>query len=212
MNARHIFTPPDVIRNYRKLYVIAVEGDKTEPSYFRFFRDELDTVAIGIEIIPPESKSAPQHVLKKIQDYLKNPSPNGTSECWIVIDRDQWTVKTLDDVVKTCQENKIGLCVSNPAFEFWLLLHFENGAEIEPAEIHSDNRSAKTCKERLRDMQYLPRFSKNKLTNDQWVVLHSRLKDAIQHAKALDSPLCEDYPKQRIGSTVYRLVEKLIDG
>jgi len=212
MNGKRIFTPPDVIREYRKLYVIAVEGDKTEPSYFQPFNGELDTAITQIKVIPPESKSAPQHVLKNIQNYLENPSPAGTSECWIVIDRDQWTDATLNNVVETCREKKIGLCVSNPAFEFWLLLHFEKGEGIESAEnAIPRNSSVKTCKERLRDKQYLPGFGK-KLTNDHWTILRGKLKDAIRLAKELDSPPCEDYPQKRTGSTVYRLVEKFVAG
>ena len=212
MNNKRTFTPPDVIREYRKLYVIAVEGDKTEPSYFQHLSGELDAVDTRLRIIPPESKSAPQHVLKNIQDYLESPSPNGASECWMVIDRDQWTVETLDNVVKTCQESKIGLCVSNPAFEFWLLLHFEKGEGIQPAETATPrNSSVKACKERIRNNQYLPEFGKI-LRDNHWIILRSKTKDAIQHAKELDSSLHEDYPKGRIGSTVYKLIEKLVTG
>ena len=212
MNDKRLFSPPEVIREYRKLYVIAVEGDQAESSYFQYLGNDLDTTVTEIKIIPPKSKSAPQHVLKKIQDYLDNPSPDGTFECWIVIDRDYWKVETLDSVVKACQEQGIGLCVSNPAFEFWLLLHFEDGTGIQSAETAIPRSSSvKACKERIRDKQYLLKFGK-KLRNDHWMVLRDKLKDAIQRAKELNIPPCDDYPKNRTGSTVYLLVEKLVEG
>ena len=210
MSDRRLFKSPEATREYRKLYVIAVEGDRTEPQYFQFFSNEFDSAVTQIKVIPPESKSAPQHVLKNIQDYLENPSLEGTSECWMVVDRDQWPAGRLDDVAKICRENGIGLCVSNPAFEFWLLLHFEKGEGIEPAEKDSRNRSVQECGKRLRDKRYLPGFHKKKLTSDHWAVLREKLEGAVRNAKNLDSPPCKDYPQQRTGSTVYRLLEKLM--
>jgi hypothetical protein len=208
MNYRRTFTPPAEIREYRKLYVIAVEGDRTETQYFQSFGNDLDSAVAKIKVIPPESKSAPQHVLRNIQDYLESPSVEGTAECWMVIDRDQWPTDMLNGIVKECRENEVNLCVSNPAFEFWLLLHFEKGQGIEPAEKDSSNRSAKECEKRLRDKRYLPGYHK-KLTSNHWQVLREKLNKAISHAKELDSPPCKDYPRQRTGSTVYRLAEKL---
>ncbi|MCL2304321.1 MAG: RloB family protein [Planctomycetaceae bacterium] len=210
MNYRRTFTPPPEIREYRKLYIIAVEGDRTETQYFNFFRSDLESesTATAIKVIPPESKSAPQHVFQNIQDYIDDPGIDGTTECWMVIDRDQWPAKVLDDIVEKCQDCGVKLCVSNPAFEFWLLLHFEKGEGITAAEVNSRNSSAKECERRLRDERYLPGFHK-KLTNNHWQRLRDRLKNAISHAKELDLPPCKDYPRKRTGSTVYRLAEKL---
>jgi len=211
MNFRRTFIPPPEVREYRKLYVIAVEGDRTETQYFNFFRSDLESesTTTAIKVIPPESKSAPQHVFQNIQDYIDDPGIDGTTECWMVIDRDQWPAKVLDDVVEKCRTNKVQLCVSNPAFEFWLLLHFEKGEGITAAEADSSNSGAKECEKRLRDKRYLPGFHK-KLTNNHWQVLCDRLKNAISLAKELDMPPCKDYPRRCVGSTVYRLVEKLV--
>jgi len=208
MSYRRKFLPPPRTREYRKLFVIAVEGDQTEPHYFHFLRNDLDSAVVEVEVIPPNGKSAPQHVLKKLLEYRIQPGLAEKLERWMVIDRDQWPAGNLDQVVKSCRKNKIGLCVSNPAFEFWLLLHFERGDGIEPAEKDSGNRSADECGKRLRAKRYLPGFN-TKLSKKHWTVLRKNLKNAIDHAKALDSPSCTDYPRQRIGSTVYRLVESL---
>ena len=123
MNYRRKFTPPAETRDYRKLYVIAVEGDRTETRYFRFFGNDLDSAIAKIEVIPPDGKSAPGRVFENLQNYLDYPGVEGTTELWMVIDRDQWPSKVLDDVAEKCREKGIGLCVSNPAFPFWLLLH-----------------------------------------------------------------------------------------
>ena len=210
MSYRRKFTPPAETREYRKLYVIAVEGDRTETRYFRFLGSDLDSAIAKIEVIPPESKSAPQRVFESLQNYIDNRGVEGTTELWMVIDRDQWTCEVLDDVVEKCRKEDVGLCVSNPAFPFWLLLHFEKGQGIEPAETDSGNRSVKECEARLRDKRYLSGFSKN-LTVNHWKVLREKLEIAISNAKELDLPPCQDYPRQRTGSTVYRLVEKLVE-
>ena len=203
MSYRRRFTPPTETREYRKLYVIAVEGDRTETQYFKFFGNDLDGVVAKIEIIPPKTKSAPQYVLESLQEYFDNPGVEGMTELWMVIDRDGWH---LDDIVEQCREKRVNLCVSNPAFEFWLLLHFHRWKEIEPVEVNSD--SVMECKRRLRENRYLPGFVK-KLNVNHWEVLKARLENAIRNAKELDTPPCKDYPRQRTGSTVYRLVEKL---
>lgn len=208
MSYRRKFTPPAETREYRKLYVIAVEGDRTETRYFRFFGNEIDSAIADVEVIPPESKSAPQRVFENLQGYFDHPGVEGTVELWMVIDRDQWPREVLDEIAEKCREKNVGLCVSNPAFPFWLLLHFEKGQGIEPAEKDSGNVSAKECETRLRNKRYLPGFSKN-LTADHWKLLREKLENAVHNAKELDSPPCKDYPRQRTGSTVYQLVEKL---
>ena len=57
---------------------------------------------------------------------------------WLVVDKDKWTDKQLNDVKEKCNKNHFSLTVSNPCFEYWLLLHFEKrntgqyGTELHP--------------------------------------------------------------------------------
>ncbi|MCL2623853.1 MAG: RloB family protein [Planctomycetaceae bacterium] len=201
--------PPVAQREYRQLHVIAVEGDRTEKNYFQYLSDELDFAVAKVQVIPPESRSAPRHVLEKLYDYIKNSGRGGTTFLWMVIDKDQNKPGELDAIFKECRSHKIECCVSNPAFPFWLLLHFENGQGIPPAESDKSNSAVVDCENRIREKRYLPGFDK-RITGKHWEALRPKLERAIANAKKLDDPPCKDYPRERCGSTVYRLVEKLL--
>lgn len=66
----------------------------------------------------------------------------------IVIDRDKdnFFDSQYDSVVKFCKENNVNLYVSNPTFEFWLMLHFKEVNKLnkqtmfENAKVNSKKR------------------------------------------------------------------------
>ena len=58
---RRSFTRPYGLRSYKKLFVIATEGKKTEPAYFLLF--EGDNRIVRIKCIKGDAISAPAYVL-----------------------------------------------------------------------------------------------------------------------------------------------------
>ena len=93
------------------------------------------------------------------------------------------------------KKKNYGFALSNPKFEYWLLLHFERGTGIG---------SSRECSDRLK--RHLPNYDKSidtrKFTPD-------RIKKAIDRAKARDNPPCADWPRTFGNTTVYKLVEKI---
>ena len=86
--------------------------------------------------------------------------------------------------------------LSNPKFEYWLLLHFGDV---------SGNISSKACSDRLE--QALPDYDKKIKHNyfpDESII------DAIKRAQQRDNPPCKDWPRAP-GTTVYRLVKSIIN-
>lgn len=80
-----------------------------------------------------------------------------TDKLNMVVDRDEQNFKEnqYDEVVEFCQKNKVNLYVSNPTFEFWLMLHFpnvENENKIEMLENKYVTRGHKYLEKRLRDI------------------------------------------------------------
>ena len=55
----------------------------------------------------------------------------------MIIDRDKGNIKTHQylQLLKKCEEKKIRLFVTNPTFEFWLLLHSQKVFEYCPAKL-----------------------------------------------------------------------------
>jgi hypothetical protein len=190
---RRKFQRPLGVRRYRKMFVLATEGTKTEPLYFIMFNND-DTV-VHVKHLMGNKQNSPMHVLKRMHDYLKDNHLKDGDEAWLIVDRDLWPEDQLMQLHDWSQTNsRYGLAVSNPKFEYWLLLHFEDGKGIV---------NSKQCTKRLE--RHLPHFEKGHVEVDK---LQSGINDATKRARRKDTPPCVDWPRTT-GTTVYRLVEKL---
>jgi len=181
-------------RRYKKLFIIATEGMKTEPRYFALFYKRQPV--IKVKCLRGKTESSPPQVLRRMKEYLRQESLKITDEAWLVVDKDQWTDEQLQELLRWSQsKSNYGFTLSNPKFEYWLLLHFEDGTGVSNSNV---------CSERLR--RYLPNYDKDiapgKITFDM-------ITDAIRRSKQRDNPPCIDWPRS-IGSTVYRLVERIL--
>ena len=56
-------------RRYRKLFILATEGVKTEPQYFAILNDRYSV--IHVDCLRSKHHSSPPQVLKRMQDRLK---------------------------------------------------------------------------------------------------------------------------------------------
>lgn len=190
---RRRYTRGAPVREYRKLYIIATEGAATEPAYFSLFQSKDAT--LRIHMLGSRHKSAPLKVFKRAEQYIRKQQLRKKDKVWLVLDRDTWSKEVLDTVWHRCRELRFNFAVSNPCFEYWLLLHFEAGSGVT---------SADNCRKKL--VRYLPNFSKGHIEIEK---LKSRIQTAIEHAEQKDVPPCESWPGTN-GSTVYRLVRELL--
>lgn len=180
---------------YKKLFVLAVEGVKTEPQYFGIFNNQQSVIRVSC--LKSSHGSSPLQVLKRMEDHLRQVDLRSTDEAWLVVDKDQWTDEQLVQLHDWAQTGEnFGFALSNPKYEYWLLLHFEDGNDIA---------SSRDCTERLK--RHLTDYDKGidgrKFTNE-------RIEAAIRRAKLRDNPTCVDWPRSLGGTTIYRLVEKLV--
>lgn len=181
-------------RRYKRMFVIAAEGAKTEPIYFGMFNDGQTT--IHVKSLKSKHKSAPKHVLALMQKHLSEEGLRKADEAWLVVDTDQWSTQDLNALhAWSTGKTNYGFAVSNPKFEYWLLLHFEDGNGVS---------SSSQCTARLKIQ--LPSFEKACLDTDK---VRPGVQQAITRARLKDTPPCATWP-QSTGSTVYRLVEKLV--
>jgi hypothetical protein len=143
------FKRPLGTRRYHKLFVLAVEGDETEPEYFALFKN------VGVKCLPGKKKTSCTQVLDRLKRYLKTENVREPYEAWLVIDKEDDTGKKDDNREKELQEvykwsqlkEQYNLALSNPNFEYWLLLHFEDGTKIH---------SVRECLDHLK--RYLPDY------------------------------------------------------
>ena len=182
-------------RRYRKLFLIATEGFKTEPQYFAILNDHHSV--IHVDCLRSKHRSSPPQVLKRMKDRLKQRNLQNSDEAWLVVDKDQWNNKQLAQLHTWSQSaGNYGFALSNPKFEYWLLLHFEDGTNIgSPSE----------CSARLK--RHLPDYDKGldirKITPDM-------IEEAIRRAKIRDNPPCVNWPRTFGSTTVYKLVENIL--
>lgn len=179
-------------RRYRQMFIISTEGSLTEPQYFQIFN--TDTKVLHVKVLN-NTASNPGNVLKQIKKYLRRFDLEYSDQAWLVIDKDQWQDSQIQPLYDWSHTNPMyGFALSNPKFEYWLLLHFENPRGI---------RSSQACSNRLK--HHLPDYDKH--INEQKIKPH--IQKAIDRAKRQDTPPCTDWPRTS-GTTVYRLVEKLL--
>lgn len=181
--------------SYRRRFIIAAEGVKTEKIYFEGLED---SVSVDVDFLKGKNQSSPLDVLKRMQDRLKEETMKSSDEAWLVVDKDNWTDQQLYELYQwsLLQEN-YGFALSNPKFEYWLLLHYENGKDIG---------SSKECDNRLN--RVLPNYNKG---IDMRKISRQQIEEAINRARSRDQPPCQDWPRDIGQTTVYRLVERIIN-
>lgn len=195
MAQRRKFQRPLGQRRYRKLFVIAVEGAKTEPQYFATLNNQQSVIRVNC--LKGKHDSSPPQVLRRMQDHLKKEALKKSDEAWLVVDKDQWTNGQLAQLNGWSQvADNYGFALSNPKFEYWLLLHFEDGTGIA---------SSQDCSDRLK--RHLPDYDKG---IDPRKFPRQTIDEAIRRAKQRDNPPCPDWPRSIGGTTVYRLVENIL--
>jgi len=186
--------------SYRSIFLLSLEGRVSEPEYFNTLKQlpSLSEMNIKIECLKKGNKSAPKHLLKKMEFALNKHKLGRKDEAWIILDRDSWEEEHINDIYQwTLKQTKYkrGLALSNPNFEYWLLLHFEDGKNIS---------NSHDCARRLR--QHLPNYDKR---IDVSKFTETRIEEALYRAKIRDNPPCKDWPRNIGKTTVYRLIDNI---
>jgi hypothetical protein len=185
---------PEGQRRYKRMFVIVAEGTVTEQEYFQLLDDES---IIRVRCLKNRKNLSPKEALLRVREHIRKESLKKTDEAWVVVDKDFWPEVHLVELHGWAQSRKnFGFALSNPKFEYWLLLHFEDAKGVATGE-DCDTKLAK----------HLPDYDKHvdgrKFTPD-------KIQAATDRAKKRDIPPCTDWPRYT-GTTVYKLVEKILE-
>lgn len=195
------------------LIVIATEGARTERKYFTDLinQEHFKRPNVHVEIVErPPAQSAPEHVIQTLDRFRSKYKLRGSDELWMVIDRDRWQQAMLADVAARCIQKEYRLCVSNPAFELWLLLHVKHMGDYEQEVLDELARNARCTRNRTRLEQELRDIlgSYNK-SNPDTIRYFPEIESAITQARQLDGNPADRWPRT-LGTRVYLLVERII--
>ena len=125
----------------------------------------------------------------------------------IIIDRDKGNVKTHQyvQIIEKCKEKNMRLFVSNPTFEFWLLLHSQKVFDYNPEELLSSQKIGNK------------RFLEKALSDvfEGYRKEHIRVKCFMPHIRtaiANEKMFCEDISElqEKLGSNVGELLAECI--
>ena len=201
-----------------KIIILAFEGNDTEQVYFEDFKETYkntdlfndDLIYLHLLNRPKsDTNSAPNHVFKKLKKEAKDEyNFKSTDELWMIIDTDRW--KNIDEIILECKkQGNMFVAVSNPCFEFWLLLHIKNINEYNLSEQKLILKNGKTSKNsrtyvEKKIIEILGAYNKSKPQTEYFL---QNIENAVNQAKLLNNPE-EEYPK-KLGSFVYKIIEKL---
>lgn len=122
------------VRHPGKAILIVTEGIRTEPNYLKALRDRLQLSAAEVEVCHPNgtdpltlTNSAIQ-LSKARAKEAKNGFAIAYDEVWVVLDLEEPHAERRKLALKAMGMKEaagIRFAISDPAFEFWLLLHEE---------------------------------------------------------------------------------------
>jgi hypothetical protein len=208
-----LFRESDSIEKER-IIVLAFEGNDTERIYFEDFKasDKFNDSLIFLKLLTRsknDTNSAPNHVFEKLKKEAKDEfNFNENDELWMIIDTDRW--KTIPKIIQACkEEGNMFVAVSNPCFEFWLLLHVKNIEDYSAEELELILKNKKVSQDkRYVDSQLTAILGSYNKSKPRTELYFPTLDFAISQARKLNNSN-EEYPKG-LGSQVYKVMEKIL--
>lgn len=198
-------------RDTGKIYILAYEGNETEPQYYEALREELKykDYILHIESLKrekTETKSAPKYVFQKLKEKQSEFNFRDTDEFWMIVDKDRWELN--EWVLKCQQEKNFHIAISNPCFEFWLLLHVFDITElsIDVKNEILENRKISNRKrftDQLLATHLKNDYNKSNIKPERFL---NKITTAVEQATFLD----RNDIMSNIGSHNYLLIKKLL--
>lgn len=181
------------------LIVLASEDKYAVRQYFELFR----STRIQFKVLPTENgKSAPGHVMARLNEYMKEFDFGEGDKFWVVCDCDHWIesghIQSLTQVIRECRQKGIQVALSNPCFELWLLLHFAEFPE-DPELTRAD------VEQRIRNV--VGAYDKTRI--DKLPIQDHHVKEAVRRS-ADNQRDGSDIPR-RPQTAVHRIIQHLLD-
>lgn len=194
------------------LIVIACEGEVTEQRYFNQVVEQCGVLGsqLKIEVLPKREghQSSPKAVLAQMDAYRKEYGIKPSDDLCLVIDRDKqsWGDDAMAEVAKACGQKGYLLAVSNPCFELWLILHYD---DLSQRSI--DEQATLLANKNNLLKQQIGKLSHGVLPPFLPVEVFVRLtQQAIEHAQRLDQSPHERWPNG-LATRVYLIMQKIMN-
>lgn len=211
MRVRKSFERPEGKKTAR-LIVIASEGKETEKIYFNAVKNSICASNVHMEVLERDSTdSSPDKVYAQLKQFQETYELDDDDELWMVIDKDRWKTQTLAEIARLCNQSRfLHFAMSNPCFELWLLLHFEDVSlmsEDEKQALQENKRVSRRGDTWLKSRVRRAMGSYQEASyNASRLMPHVAI--ARTRAEALDINKTERWPSA-IGTHVYRIIDSI---
>jgi hypothetical protein len=120
-------------RRQRARVVVVSEGSVTEPTYINKLMKLWPDIAFTA--VKHGMRSAPNQLVQAMKKELAQNPLQAADSAWIILDTDTWTAPQINLIRQwRSQDRRHVVGMSNPNFEYWVLLHFESGADVRTPE------------------------------------------------------------------------------
>jgi hypothetical protein len=204
----------------QRVIIISCEGRNTEPEYFKTIKAKLNahiSALLEIRVVDKEdNKSGPKDVINNLQQFIvdKYDYKGDFDEMWIVCDREKVEdrKKALIESFPVCENNNFSIALTNPLFEFWLLLHIVDITKYDEQQLHDNDYVSDAKKRRFIDKtlsDVLPNgFNKKKGKFNHEIVTMQNIKSALkQEALFANDP---DEILDHLGSNIGDLIRAIL--
>lgn len=121
---------PERLKKYKYLFLIVCEDEKTEPSYFEYFKAQIpeDSIYLRSVGVGRDPKGVVLSAISE-RNKLALESKKEVDKVWVVFDKDDadenaTKIKNFEDAFTIALGEEFEIAYSNEVFELWLLLHF----------------------------------------------------------------------------------------
>lgn len=157
-------------RQTNEVILIVCEGEKTEINYLKQLKDFFRLNNVSIDILSSKKPSPSQVV-----EFANGNNKQKYDKVYCVFDKDMHS--TFDEALQKCKKYNFEAIVSNPCFEFWILLHFT----YTTANFHTDNKNS-PCDKLINNYlkTHIKDYSKSYKSFAQ--LIENKLNQAIENA------------------------------
>jgi hypothetical protein len=205
--AEPILERPIAVLTAKPSILIVCEGENTEPSYFNQFR--LSSAKV-------KSVGEGYNTISLVNRAFELSQQGSFDQVWCVFDKDDFNEQDFNDAIQIAKSKNFGVAYSNQAFEYWLILHFNDhqgggmhrndyndriNSLLKPYKVKYDGNGTKIVEEDFFELlDGIDEKTKNK-----------RVDLAIVRAERNDKQFDHTNPaREESSTTVFRLVQELL--
>lgn len=211
---------PSESRDPHPFFLISIAGEgKSEELYFKGLKEHIHDLGqdgvLKIEVLEKEEEYSTMSHPVRLLDLLEERMDHwheweiSPDELWMIVDRDPQdrSGEQLQEIFDKCSSEKFNIALTNPAFEFWLLLHVDDLRGYDKTELY-ENKKVSSDRRFLEEVlsDKIGGYSKGKLDFRKFA---DGIRDAIQRANKFENR--PDRLTDSLGTNIHILIGTFIN-